>query len=468
MKIRNLQNLQTKGVTTAALILGISSMVSAVLGLLRDRLLAGRFGAGDDLDIYYAAFRIPDFVSMVLIMGSISAALVPMFGDRLTKNREEAWRFFSNVFNIIISFLIGACVLLAIFTPQLMSLITPGFSPEKKEMVVLLTRIMFLSPILLGTSNIISSVLQVFGRFFITSLCPVLYNLGIIVGIIWFVPALGLQGLAWGVVFGALLHLLVQISVLFKVGFKHERIFRPFDPGFKKMALLTIPRSIGLAASQINFIVVTAIASTLASGGLAVFSLSESLSRPFLILTGVSFSTAAFPQLALAFSTEKKEKFLHIFSETFRKIILLIVPASVILFLFRDSIVSIILKAGKFSVADSTLVAASLAMFSVGLFARALDLFLTRAFYALGDTKTPAKTSVVAMILNVIFCYLFIWLLSFDNVFYNFCVSFFGLSSFSDIRIIGLPLAMAFSAISQFIALYFLFKKRVSKLNGQH
>jgi putative peptidoglycan lipid II flippase len=458
-------NLQTKGVTTAALILGIFSLASAVLGLFRDRLLAGKFGAGDELDIYYAAFRIPDFVSMVLIMGSISAALVPMFSEYLTRDRQAAWRFFSNVFNIIISFLIVSCIILAVFAPQLMALITPGFSPEKRDLVVLLTRIMFLSPILLGTSNIISSVLQVFGRFFITSLSPVLYNLGIIIGIVWFVPMWGLPGLAWGVALGAFLHLIVQVSVLFKVGFKYRNIFQLSDPGFKKMALLTIPRSIGLAASQINFIVVTAIASTLASGGLAVFSLSESLSRPLLILTGISFSTAAFPQLALAFSKEKKEKFLRIFSETSRKIIYLIVPASILLFFLREPIVSIILKVGKFGATDSKMVAACLGMFTFGLFARALDLFFTKAFYAIGDTKTPAKTSVMAMILNVGFCYFFIWLLSFDNVFQRLCVNFFKLDDLAGIQIVGLPLAMALSAILQLAALYWLLKGRLKKLN---
>ena len=459
-----LLNLQTKGVTNAALILGISSLASAVLGLLRDRLLAGRFGVGNELDIYYAAFRIPDFVSMVLMMGSISAALVPMFGEYLTKNHQEAWKFFSNVLNMLLVFLIGACAILAIFTPQLMNLITPGFSPEKKELVVLLTRIMFLSPILLGTSNIISSILQVFGRFFITSICPIMYNIGIIIGIVWLYPVFGLAGLAWGVVLGAFLHLIIQISVLFKVGFKWKRIFS-IDSSFKRMAILTIPRSIGLAAAQINSIVVTAFASTLASGGLAVYSLSESLSRPILILTGISFSTAAFPQLALAFSKENKEKFTQIFSETSRKMMMLLIPSSLFLFLFREPIVSIILKVGKFGTTDLKMVATCLAMFSIGLFARAMDLFITRAFYALGDTRTPAKTSVVAMILNVAFCYLFIWLLSFDNVFFRFCVDFFHIGNSDGIQIIGLPLAMALSAILQLIVLYSAFRIRLRKLN---
>jgi len=457
-------NFQTKGITTAAIIIGTASIVSAALGILRDRLLAGGFGAGDELDIYYAAFRIPDFVSMVLIMGSISAALIPIFSEYITRNNKEAWRLFSNLFNVIIVVLIFVCLILIIFTPQLINIITPGFSEEKKELVVMLTRIMFLSPIILGTSNIISSVLQVFRRFLITSLSPIMYNLGIIIGIIFFVPRLGISGLAWGVVLGAVLHLLIQISVLFKVGFKYYNVFDISDPGLRRMIKLTIPRSIGLAAGQINFFVVTAIASTLASGSLAVFSLSESLSRPFIMLTGIAFSTAAFPHLALSITKENKERFLEIVSKTFNKILFLIVPLSILLFIFREELVSFIFKVGKFGLLDSRLTAASLAMFCFGLIAKALNLFIIRSFYALQDTKTPAVISVISMFLNLALSIIFVWLLSFPNIFQNFWINFLSLEGLNGIEIIGLPLALSISAIFQFIVLKLIFKIKIDRL----
>lgn len=456
-------NFQTKGITTAAIILGSASMVSAFLGIFRDRLLAGRFGAGDELDIYYAAFRIPDFVSMVLIMGSISAALIPIFSEYITKDKESAWKFFSNLFNVVISILIFVCLLLVIFAPQLISIITPGFSEDKKELVVILTRIMFLSPIILGTSNIISSVLQVFRRFFITSLSPIMYNLGIIIGIVFFVPKLGIVGLAWGVVLGAILHLLIQISVLLKVGFKYYNIFDISDPGLRRMIKLTIPRSIGLAAGQINFFVVTAIASTLTSGSLAVFSLSESLSRPFVILTGIAFSTAAFPHLTLSISKERKERFLDIFSKTFNKILISIVPLSILLFIFREELVSFIFKVGKFGLLDSKLTAACLAMFCLGLFAKALNLFVIKSFYALKDTRTPAGVSVISMFLNLGLCLLFVWLLSFINPFQNFWVNFLSVENLNGVEIVGLPLALSISSIFQFIVLKLILKSKLKR-----
>lgn len=457
-------NFQTKGITTAAIIIGSASLISAALGLLRDRLLAGGFGIGDELDVYYAAFRIPDFISMVLIMGSISAALIPIFSEYITKNNKEAWRLFSNFFNVIIVVLIFVCLVLIIFTPQLINIITPGFTEEKKELVVLLTRIMFLSPIILGTSNIISSVLQVFRRFLITSLSPIMYNLGIIIGIIWFVPRLGISGLAWGVVLGAVLHLLIQLSVLFKVGFKYYNVFDISDPGLRRMIKLTIPRSIGLAAGQINFFVVTAIASTLASGSLAIFSLSESLSRPFIMLTGIAFSTAAFPHLALSISKENKERFLDIISKTFNKILILIVPLSILLFVFREELVSFIFKVGRFGLIDTRLTAAALAMFCFGLFAKALNLFIIKSFYALQDTRTPAVVSVLSMFLNLGLSIVFVWSLSFSNFFQDFWIGFLSLEGLRGIEIIGLPLALSVSAIFQFIILKLIFKIKLNRL----
>jgi putative peptidoglycan lipid II flippase len=445
--------------------MGAASIFSALLGILRDRMLAGRFGAGNELDIYYASFRIPDFVSMVFIMGSISAAVIPIFGEYLTRDRDESWRFLSNLFNLILFILVIVCVILIIFTPQLVDLITPGFSEDKREMVASLTRIMFLSPIILGTSNIISSVLQVFRRFLVTSLAPIMYNLGILLGILFFVPKMGVVGLAWGVALGAFLHLIIQIPALFSAGFKFKGVLDFSDVGFRKVVRLTVPRSVGLAASQINFFVVTVLASLLSAGSIAVFSLAESLARPFLILTGVAFSTAAFPQMALSFSGENKEKFLNIFSNTFSKIMLLIIPLSVLLFLLRDFVVEILLKVGKFSVTDTKLTAACLAMFAVGLFARALNLFIAKAFYALQETKIPAVISVASMVVNAVLCLLFVWLLSFENWFSSLLFNLLSLSFTSGTQVVGFPLALSLSAVFQFAFLYFMFKRKLKKFN---
>jgi putative peptidoglycan lipid II flippase len=459
--LKNILNIQTKNITSAAFILAGASFVSLLLGLFRDRLLARNFGLGFELDIYYAAFRIPDFISMVLIMGAIGAAIIPIFSERLVKSREEAFKYLSNLLNLFLILLILICGILFIFAPILVSWIAPGFSSDSKELTVLLTRIMFLSPIFLGISNIISGILRIFKRFLITSLAPIMYNLGIISGILFFVPRIGLQGLAWGVALGGFLHLLIQLPILIRVGFKPKKILNVSEPNFLKTLKLTIPRSIGLAATQINLIVVTAIASTLAAGSIGAFNLAESLSRPLLTLVGVSFSTAAFPALSLAFSKKNKEKFTKIFLSTFNKILLFILPLSFILFLFRDLLVKVILQVGKFGLVDARLTAACLGMFCLGIFAQGLVLLIAKAFYALQDTKTPAIVSVIGMIVNIIFCLSFIWLLSFPSSFQQFLVNLLNLSTLKNIEIIGLPLALSLSAIFQFLVLFVLFRRKL-------
>ena len=453
-------NSQTRNITSAAGILAAASLVSGLLGLFRDRLLAGSFGAGDDLDIYYAAFRIPDFISMVLIMGAISAAIIPVFSEYLVRFRKEAWDFFSNLINLFLFSLIIICIILIIFVPQILALIVPGFAGEKKELTVYLTRIMFLSPILLGISNIISGILRVFRRFLVTSLAPIMYNLGIIFGILFFVPWLGLSGLAWGVVFGVFLHLLSQLPILLKVGFKPKAAFNFFHPGFIKTVKLTFPRALGLAAGQINLIVITAIGSTLAAGSIAVFNLANNLQNLPVNLIAISFSTAAFPFLAVYFSKKDKEKLIEQFSSVFRQIIFLIIPISLLMFILRAQIIRVILGTGKFGWSDTQLTAACLGIFSFGIFAYGLSLLVSKTFYALQNTKIPALITLATIAVNICLCFLFLWLLSFENSFQKFTISFLDLQKIKDNSVIGLPLALSISGIFQlFLLLTFLYKK---------
>jgi len=454
-------NSKSKTITSAAGILAAAALISGLLGLFRDRLLAGSFGAGDELDIYYAAFRIPDFISFVLIMGAISAAIIPIFSEYLVRSREEAWRFFSNLVNLFFISLIIISAILIIFVPQILSVIAPGFTGDKKESAVLLTRIMFLSPILLGISNIISGILRVFRRFLVTSLAPIMYNLGIIFGIMFFVPSMGLKGLAWGVVFGAFLHLFVQIPILLKVGFRPKKVLNFFEPGFLRAVKLTIPRAIGLAAGQINLIVITAIGSTLTAGSIAVFSLASNLQKLPITLIAISFSTAAFPFLALYFSKKDKEKLIQEFSSVFRQILFLIVPISILIFILRAQIVRIILGTGKFGWADTQLTAACLGIFSFAIFAYALVLLISKTFYAFQNTKIPALVALLTVGLNIALSYFFVWVLSFENFFQKFLISFLDIQGIKENSVIGLPLALAISGIFQISLLLVLLYKKI-------
>ena len=218
--LKKILNSQSKTIISAAVILGAASLVSRVLGLFRDRILAGQFGAGDELDIYYAAFRIPDLVYSLLVLGAISAGFIPVFVGYLEKDKNRAWYLASSVLNLIGFSLVAVAGLLTIITPWLIKLVAPGFNSEKLDLTIQLTRIMFLSPFFLGLSAVFGGILQSFRRFLIYSLAPVMYNLGIIFGALFLIKPFGLIGLAYGVVLGAFLHLVVQIPTAWFCGFR--------------------------------------------------------------------------------------------------------------------------------------------------------------------------------------------------------------------------------------------------------
>ena len=463
--IHKLLNSQTKSISSASLILAISYLVSAFLGLIRDRLLAGTFGAGNELDVYYTAFTVPDFVALILIFGAISAAVIPIFSGYLLKSKDEAWTYVSRLFNVFIGFLIIVCVILMILTPVIVSVIAPGFSGEKKELAVMLMRIMFLSPIILGASSMISGILQVFDRFLVTAMAPLLYNLGIIIGILFFVPKFGLVGLAWGVVLGGVLHLLVQIPAFIFSGFRYKASFSYKDPGVAKTVKLMIPRSLGLGAGQLNTIATTAIASTLLSGSIAVFNLANNLSSILVNAVAVSVSTASFPAMSMAFLKQENDEFLRKFSGIFRQIIFLVIPLSLLLLILRVQIVRVVLGAGKFGWADTRLTTACLGILAFNLIAQALILFLSKTFYAAHNTKIPAIISGLTVAFNIVLSLLLVRLLHFSAGFNFFVTKFLRLENVAGIDVVALAISYTVTAILEGSLLLYMFYKTFPKLN---
>jgi len=462
--IQRFLNSETRSISSASLVLAVSYFFSAFLGLIRDRLLAGTFGAGSELDVYYIAFTVPDFVALILIFGAISAAVIPIFSGYLIKSKDEAWEYVSKLLNIFLGFLIIVCVILMIFTPAIISVIAPGFSGAKRELAVSLMRIMFLSPIILGASNLISGILQVFHRFIATALAPLFYNLGIIVGILFFVPRFGLQGLAFGVVFGGIMHLLVQLPALFFSGFKYKPSFNYKDPGVVKTIKMTIPRSLGLAAGQLNIVVITAIASTLMRGSIAVFNLANNLASIFINAVVVSVSTASFPAMSASFLKDGQNgqsgEFLRKFSNIFRQIIFLVIPISLLLLVLRAQIVRVILGAGKFDWADTKLTTACLGIFALNLIAQALILFLSKTFYAAHNTKIPAIISALTVAFNIILSLFLVWLVKFFPGFNLFLQSLLRLGGVANIGVIALALAYTITAVLESFALLYMFYKK--------
>jgi len=399
-------NGESKTITGAALFLGAASLASRLLGVFRDRVLAGQFGAGDSLDIYYAAFRIPDFIFNLLILGALSAGFIPVFMELIFSSKEnghrEAWEMVNNLINIMGVILIVVCGLFIFFSSFLVPIITPGFSAEKMQTTILMTQIMMLSPLFLGISNILGGVLQSFKRFFIYSLSPIFYNIGIIIGALFLVPRFGLYGLAIGVVLGALTHMAIQIPAVMQLGFRYKPVLDWGNKSVRKIVKLMVPRTLGLAVSQINLTAITIIASTLTAGSLSIFNLSSNLQYFPIGIIGVSFAIAAFPALGECAASGNKDLMVKNFSHAVRQILFLIIPSSVLLLLLRAQIVRVILGAGAFNWEDTILTADALAIFVLSLFAQALIPLLVRFFYALQDTKGPFLIGLVSVIINII------------------------------------------------------------------
>ena len=222
MRASDFINHQAKNITWASIILAVSSMASRGLGVVRNWLLASHFGASSSLDAYFAAFKIPDFIYQILILGGITVAFLPLFSEYYSKDRDSAWEFVSNALGIFFILLIGLGLVAFAFSPLLVKLVAPGFTSEQAQKTVLLTRIMLLSPVFFGLSSFFSGILQYFNRFLVYSLTPIFYNLGIIFGILFFAPQFGVMGVAMGVVFGAFLHFAIQIPSALGTGFSYR------------------------------------------------------------------------------------------------------------------------------------------------------------------------------------------------------------------------------------------------------
>lgn len=392
-------------VHAAALLLGAAGLASRLLGVLRDRLLAGRFGAGRELDIYYAAFQIPDFVATLFLLGAASAAIIPIFQERVGRRAESGKELISELITAFLLF--GLVVAAAAFfaAPVLVRFLVPGFGESEQALTLRLTRILLLSPILLGLSGIFSSVTQSYQRFWAYALSPVAYNIGIIAGILFFAPRFGMPGLAFGVVAGAGLHFLIQFSAAADLGFAPRPVRLRFSEGMRAVVLLSLPRAAGLSFSNLTLVVLVALGSLLAPGSIAVLQLAQNLYFVPIGIFALSYSTAVFPRLTQAASARDAARFFeNLFSGT-RGILFWIIPSIAFCIVLRAHIVRLALGAGAFSWEDTRLSAAALAALALGLWAGALQSLLVKAFYALKNTRVPLFVGAAGAILSVALAY---------------------------------------------------------------
>jgi len=400
--IKKIIKSKTKSTIGAAIVVGAASLISRFIGLARDKIFAHQFGASNILDAYYAAFRVPDLVYNMLVVGALSAGFIPVFKELLEKDEQKAWKVTNGVLNILAISLLVVCGLLFIFTPQLMQLIVPGYSGEKLDLTIKMTRVMFLSPILLGLSSIASGVLQSFKSFIVYSLTPIVYNFGIIIGALVFVPYFGETGLAWGVILGAFLHLAIQIPTLLHLGFNYKPVLPWNNPHVKKIGRMMVPRTLGLAAHQMNFLIMTTLASTLTAGSLTIFNFAKNIQYFPVGIIGYSFALASFPTLSKLIAKEKPEGMKELLINTIRKVLFFIIPITILFLLLRAQIVRVVFGSGEFGWEATIKTADALAYFSFSLFAQSLIPLIVRGYFAMKDTWNPFLFAAIGTLVNLI------------------------------------------------------------------
>ena len=456
----NVLNVESKTITLSAAILAISSVASGLLGIIRNWILAGRFPARE-LDVYFAAFRIPDFIYQILIFGGVVVAFLPLFSEYYSKNKEDAWRFANNTLNAFFLFLIGICAVVFLFATQFTRWIAPGFDATQLAQTAFLTRLMLISPILFGVSSIFSGVLQYFHRFLAYSVAPILYNLGIIAGILLFSSTLGVTSAAVGVIIGALLYLFIQIPPALRCGF----CFKPFvnfrEVSLKRVFGLMVPRTLGVASDQINQSVATLMASRLATGAITAYNLSGAIETLPVGIIGVSYAMAAFPAFAKAAAVSDTAKLARKFSAVYRQIGFVVIPISFIIFAFRSQIINILYAHGQFTESSALITSAALGVFCLGMYFDAAMPLLFRLFFAYHDTWSPTVSTTVSVVANVALNFAFIGLLRQDQAGGSLVRSWLGVPTSQDVAVLGLVAAYVVANMLQFAILAtLLFNKR--------
>ena len=469
---------KTHSISSGAIIIALFAILSKILGLIRYSLIAAKFGTGPVADSYMAAFRIPDFIYSVLVLGALSTAFIPVFLDlynkrkvrdktgpqdlsvesseeglasvnidyqkqlahviaspvgkitygarsrpkqrllrslrslamtgRSASSRDTHWELTNALLNTFLVALLVIAGVAWLFTPYLIPGLVAGFDPERLSLTIKLTRIMLLSPLIFAISNIMGSVLQSFKRFTLFAAAPVMYNVGIIIGIVFFYSWLGPIGLAYGVVLGALLHLLIQLPEVIRLGWRWQLIFAWQAAGVKRVFRLILPRALALSANQVNQLVNTFLASGLLAGSVAVFYNAYDIESLPISLIGVSLAVASFPVLGELFVKNKVKDFRRVLIKVIKQILLLMIPLSLFMILLRAQIVRLILGYGRYNWDDTVRTLEVFGVLAFSLIAQGLIPVLARAFYARENTKIPVVISVTSIILNIILAFVLV------------------------------------------------------------
>jgi putative peptidoglycan lipid II flippase len=386
----------------AGMVVTAAFFVSRLLGYVRLIVITNTFGASADLDAYFAAFRLPDTIFQLVAAGALGSALIPVLAGLFTHGEDDrAWRVVSTVLNFMLLLLVAFSIIVAIWAPVIVPLITPGFDVVNTELTVRLTRTMLLSPILLALGAVASSVLNARGRFGAAAIAPSVYNLAIIGGAIFLAPYMGVEALAVGVVVGSLLHLLVQLPPVISERFRFNFGIELSDSAARQSLLLMLPRAFGLGAAQITFIVNTLLATGIGVGAVTAYNVAFNILQIPLGLIGIPLGVVLLPSMSRAVAAGSVGEFGRLIVRSLRLLLYIMIWITIVGAVERRQVVAV-LFGGGFDARGVSLTADTLLFFMIGLPAHAMIVVLARAFYSGQDTRTPVIAAILSVGVNVI------------------------------------------------------------------
>ena len=438
---------RTRALARAGITVTLLFLASRVLGYVRYVVIAAGVPDVSQLDAFFAAFRIPDFLFQLVAAGALSSALIPVLAGLFANEQAaRAWRVVSTVTTLMLSALLVLAAVVLVAAPQLVAFITPGFGPEQVAETAELTRIMVLSPLFLAAGAVATSVLNARGHFGVAALAPLVYNTAIILGALVLVPALGVSGLAISVVLGALGHVLVQLPMVARIGARIRPRIDLHDEAARTALVLMAPRAIGLGFTQIVFVVMTGLASTLGAGAISVFSFAFAVLQIPIGVIGVPLGVVLLPSLSREAAIGGTEAFRRLLVRGLSMLAYVMVAITALGIVVAEDVTRLLFDHGGIGEDALELTATALAVFLLGLPAHSMIAVVARAFYALQDTRTPVAAAVFAVFVNILVAVVLV----------------------VPLGVAGLAAAIAVGAWLELGLLVFLLRRRIPDLGLRH
>jgi len=409
-KIKELLSVTSNSILSAAFVISIFYFISAILGLFKSRVIVSYFGASEALGLYYIADRVPSAIYSTIFLGTFSTVFIPIFTRIGKEDREESFKFASNLFNILLIFFLLVSILLAVFSYEVLYLLTLGqVSFTELTLGVSLLRIMLIGQVILIISSFITSILNSKKHYLSSSLSPVMFNLGFIISLPLLQPFFDIYSLSWAMVIGSICHLLIQIPSLLFVDFKYYFFTNLKDKNLIESIRLSSVNFMTTLLGHLVAVAENSLAFLISASSVVYFKLADQLRYFPVHLFGASISIAALPIMAEEFKEGDNDNLFRIIKTSLLQILYLSLPVMVLLIVLKLPIVRLVYGAEKFTWEDTLITALCLAIFSLSILSQAASIFLSRCFYALKDTFHPFIATLITLVVTITFPLYFIF-----------------------------------------------------------